>query len=453
MKLGRDTYGWKNVFAFTFRQTAKSRAFKASSVIIIIAVFAMTLLAGILPGLIGSSSGSDGNIGGDTEITLKNIYLADTTGITSGADYEIIHDTYKVNVTDCGKDADITALTEKVKNEANSLLVTIEATDNGYDICASRPGDGSVSTDMANSFGELIKTYFDNIRLAKAGLSAEQIQAAFRTSAVYSSVAGEPTENQIGFIVKMIFPMLSSLILFMLIFIYGQMVAQSIAQEKTSKVMELLLTSVRPLAVIIGKILAMGSLALLQFLMIIASGVLGIAVSSPVSSMFVDSADATGVSANQIITEIGNALGGFSPAVIVLIIVVFIVGFIFFALIAGLIGATVSRMEDLNSAMQPMAIFGIIGFYLAYFPSSFDGEEGGFLKLLSYYLPISSPFSIPSALLTGAIDITQALVAVLVLCVFVVLMALLVARVYEQVILHTGNRLKMSDIIGLARNK
>ena len=81
------------------------------------------------------------------------------------------------------------------------------------------------------------------------------------------------------------------------------------------------------------------------------------------------------------------------------------------------------------------------------------GGEANTMALISYYLPISSPFSIPSALLTGAMDIPQALLAVLVLCVFAVLMALLVARVYEQVILHTGNRLKISDIIGLAKNK
>ena len=72
---------------------------------------------------------------------------------------------------------------------------------------------------------------------------------------------------------------------------------------------------------------------------------------------------------------------------------------------------------------------------------------------VSYYLPISSPFSIPSALLTGAIDIPQALLAIMVLCVFVVLMALLVARVYEQIILHTGNRLKLGDILGLVKSK
>ncbi len=449
-----NTFGWKNVFAFTFRQTAKSKAFKVSSAIIIILVFAMALLAGVLPALIGShsASGGDGSITADGQAPVKTLYIADTTGITTGADYENAFSVLGIKINDCGKDADIEAVTEKVKDENMALLITVKENKSGYDIYASRPGDDSVSSDIATGIGEGVKNIFDSVRLSKAGLTGEQITAVNKTVNVYQSVAGEPTENDFGYVVKMVLPMLSSLTLFMLIFIYGQMVAQSIAQEKTSKVMELLLTSVRPLAVIIGKILAMGSLALLQFIMIIASGALGIAISSPVSSSIIGSSAETGAVTEQLLSEVGKALGGFSPIVIVIIFVVFIVGFVFFALIAGLIGATVSRMEDLNAAMQPMAIIGVLGFYLAYFPSAFGGEAGT-LSLISYYLPISSPFSIPSALLTGAIDIPQALTAVLVLCVFVVLMALLVARVYEQIVLHTGNRLKLGDIFGLVKNK
>ena len=446
-----NTFGWKSIFAFTFTQTAKSKAFKISSVIIVILVFAMALLAGVLPAMIGSDKASDGDLSFDIA-PVKNVYIADTTGISTGSDYEKMFSALGATVIDCGKDADIDALTEKVKKESMSLLVTVKESKNGYEIYASRPGDDSISSGIAGDFGNLAKNVFDNIRLSEAGLSGEQIAAVNKTVDVYQSVAGEPTENNFGFVVKMVLPMLSSLILFMLIFIYGQMVAQSIAQEKTSKVMELLLTSVRPLAVIIGKILAMGSLALLQFLMIIVSGALGIVVASPLSSMIIGTSEETGTITNQLMTEIGDALGGFSPIVILLVFVVFIVGFIFFALMAGLIGATVSRMEDLNSAMQPMAVIGVLGFYLAYFPSTLGGEAGA-LTLLSYYLPISSPFSIPSALLTKTIGVPQALLAVLVLCVFVVLMALFVARVYEQVILHSGNRLKFSELIGLAKNK
>ena len=119
-----NTYGWKNVFAFTFRQTAKSKAFKVSSVIIIVLVFAMALLAGVVPALIGSKTTSgDSNITVDDEIPVGTIYLSDTTGITAGTDYEKQLSALGVKINDCGKDADITSLTEKVKNESKTLLI------------------------------------------------------------------------------------------------------------------------------------------------------------------------------------------------------------------------------------------------------------------------------------------------------------------------------------------
>lgn len=124
MKTG--TYGWKSVFAFTFRQTAKSKAFKVSSVIIIVLVFAIALLAGVLPAIIGSRSTSDdGDITGDGEALVGTVYFADTTGITTGKDYEGFLSGLGVKINDCGKDADIQSLTEKVKGENKSLLIVI----------------------------------------------------------------------------------------------------------------------------------------------------------------------------------------------------------------------------------------------------------------------------------------------------------------------------------------
>ena len=75
-------------------------------------------------------------------------------------------------------------------------------------------------------------------------------------------------ESAINYIVPIVF----SLVLFIFIFAYGQTVAQSIATEKTSRVMELLLTSVRPLAVVIGKVLAMCLVSIAQFLVIAGLG-------------------------------------------------------------------------------------------------------------------------------------------------------------------------------------
>ena len=75
------------------------------------------------------------------------------------------------------------------------------------------------------------------------------------------------------------------------------------------------------------------------------------------------------------------------------------------------------------------------------------------MQLFSYYFPVSSPFSLPSALLLGTLSLGQVLAAVLILAVFVVLVAVIVARVYEMIILHNGSRLKFKDIISMAFRK
>ena len=133
-------------------------------------------------------------------------------------------------------------------------------------------------------------------------------------------------------------------------------------------------------------------------------------------------------------------------------------GFLFFALVAGLIGASISKMEDLASAMQPMAILGVLGFYLAYFPSIAEmettaGDGPNIFTLLSYYLPISSPFALPSALITGKLELYEVLISIVVLAAFVVIMAMIVAKVYQHIVLHSGNRLKLSEMLKLAKTK
>ncbi len=445
-----STYGWKKVFKFTFVQTGKSKAFIISTIVICVLVLGLSLLIGVMPLLTSSGSGSVSQ--GDT-LAAKKVYFIDNSGITSAEEYK--QSIEQLGLQFESRDAsELESLTETVNGSTECMLITVSAGEESIKIYGARPKDGSVSKDEADGILNLISGCFSTLRLEKMGLDEQQVANALAPVSTSTSVAGEEEENMAVSVIKMVVPMVSSLVLFILIFAYGQMVAQSIAQEKTSRVMELLLTSVRPLAVIIGKILAMGALSLMQFLMFIAAGVVGGVVSMPIVSSAGTAVAQSGVF-NEMANAIGKVFSGFSPVAIVAVLVVFLIGFIFYALIAGLVGASVSRMEDLNAAMQPYAIIGVVGFYLAYFPTTMAGigEGPNTMAIISYYLPFSSPFALPSAILTGSLSIVEALIAILVLAVVTVLTAILVARVYEQIIFHNGNRLKISDILGLARNK
>jgi predicted permease len=130
--------------------------------------------------------------------------------------------------------------------------------------------------------------------------------------------------------------------------------------------------------------------------------------------------------------------------------------FLFSVQLPAVIGDPVKYISDLNT---PLAMI-IIGFYLAYFPVILNVEalDAGVsstnpIQLFSYYFPLSSPFALPSAILLGIFSPIQSVIAVLVLAVCVVLVAILVSKVYEAIILHNGNRIKLSDMIKMATRK
>lgn len=448
-----NTFGWKKIFKFTFIQTLKTKAYLISTILVSALIITAGFLTVLLPGLLagGDETSNDGSAV-ELENKISAFYLVDTTGITAPDDYKDIAGWLKADYISSTDESDIEKYTETVRSTPNTILITVTASENAVNIYAGTPEDSSVSTNDAGNIANAVSGTFAQYRLIKSGIPADKAQELLTPVITETSIAGEEVESPAVFIVKMAVPMLSSLVLFIMIFAYGQMVAQSIAMEKTSRVMELLLTSVRPLAVIIGKILAMGLLSLTQFILFILSGLSSVLIALPIAGI-------SGMQ-SQPINEFGDlgaaiseTFSGISILSILAVLVIFIVGFIFYSLIAGLIGASVNRTEDLNTAMQPYALIGVVGFYLAYFPKSFDGSGSNAMSLLAQFLPLSSPFALPSAILTGEIEWTTALLSILVLVVSTVLLALLVARVYEQIIFHTGNRLKLKDILGLAKNK
>ena len=178
--------------------------------------------------------------------------------------------------------------------------------------------------------------------MINAGVSPDNFAATQRYVSTSKKQAGSDEWNVFETMINYVVPIVISLVLFIMIFAYGQTVAQSIATEKTSRVMELLLTSVRPLAVVIGKVLAMGCVSILQFLLIGIVGGISFAATAPFGiggdlvNMLQNADVQTGENA-QIVEAFNGSFGSMTPLSFVLIFVIFILGFLFYALIAALV--------------------------------------------------------------------------------------------------------------------
>ena len=473
------TKGWQKVFAFTFKQYVKTKSFIVSTIIMAILVAAMFALVNILPVALSDKNGGEGDSSSVKDVfDFEKVYIVDETGIVTDENIaELVANGIKAERTDKSAD-DAVAQVAKTEGVQAAVVFSAEKNTNGDIISyTERTFYSPNGSKTASALSSTMTEFFRMCNVKRLGIDPDAYAQSQITINTRTVEAGQEELNVIAGMLHYIIPIVVSLMLFMLIFVYGNTIAQSIAIEKTSRVMELLLTSVRPLAVVIGKVLAMGLVSLAQFVLIIAVGAGSMAISAPfgimgqIAPLLSDSellaggmanAAAAGVDISQfsIAQAVGSILEKFTPVNIILIVLTFIIGFLFFALLAALVGASVSRMEDLQAAMQPYSFVGLVGFFLAYYPIIFnaeslaDGSAGtNSVQIFSYYFPISSPFSLPSAVILGQLDTLQSAIAVAILAVFTVLVAVLVSKVYEAIILHNGSRLKMGDILKMAKNK
>ena len=373
--------GWKKVFGFTFTQYVRSKSFIVGTIIVCLITVLLVGGLNIIPKAMGAGSSITGSGSSDSELALNRVYLIDESGLLTSEDTQKMEaNGVKLQSTDKTASALIDELSGA---EAGNALVKITAEQSGsevigYDVKTYySPDTDGTSVDTITQMVSGLVTYRN---MMNAGVSPEDFAATQRYVSTSKIQAGSDEWNVFETMINYVVPIVISLILFIMIFAYGQTVAQSIATEKTSRVMELLLTSVRPLAVVIGKVLAMGCVSILQFLLIGVVGGVSFAATAPFGIggdlvNMIQNADVQTGSNAEIVEAFNGSLGSMTPLSFVLIFVIFVLGFLFYALIAALVGASVSRMEDLAQAMQPYSLLGVLGFYLAYFPAMFSMDS------------------------------------------------------------------------------
>lgn len=208
------------------------------------------------------------------------------------------------------------------------------------------------------------------------------------------------------------------LILFMMIMMGMTTIANGVVQEKSSRVVEILLTSVRPRTLLLGKILGIGAFLLVQFAILGASIYIGLQIAGVNFSI-----------------NIGSYLGW--------MLVWLILGFFFYAMLMGAFASLASRQEDLGAVTTPMTLGMLIPFYLALFmvPSAPDSV---WTKVVSM-IPGISPFMIPVRQAYGAVPVGEMVLAAGLGLVAIPLVAMVAGKIYSNSILHTGKRLSLAQ--------
>lgn len=275
---------------------------------------------------------------------------------------------------------------------------------------------------------QMLTDIYKNIKLANLGFSQEQI-IEFNEPIITEIVElGEGTSGVMLFITMML-----SIVLFYAIYFCAYQVSSSITTEKTSKIMETLVTSTKPSTIVLGKTAGIGFVGLIQVIVMVITAVVSYKLFLP-----------------EGILEGIFDVSKLTPQFVVITLIYFLLGYTLFALLYALTGSTVSKPEDINSANSPVAILAVIGFYLAYF--SMMNPTSSINKFASIF-PFSSAFSMPFRLIGNNINYTEVAISLAVLVATIIIVARVAIKIYSSAILHYGTKLSLKDILKMYKDK
>ena len=402
----------KTVIKFTMSDMLKRKSFIISTLIILILI----VIGFNVPKIIKSIDGDD---------LSEKLLIVDTANIFEG-NLEILKNTdsgYEIQI----ENKTYEEIKEKIEQEEIDSAIIIEQKENNiqirYIVENTNMMEG-VPEDIINT----INTMYTNMQISKLGLTAEQLQSI--TPNFEFTLEQTEEEEASGNIFAI---MLLSIVLFYAIYFCAYQVSSSITTEKTSKIMETLVTSTSPRTIVLGKTIGIGIVGLIQMVIIV-----GTAICS--AKAFLE-------------PEMINAvldMSNITPYLGIVTIIYFILGYLAYALLYALTGSTVSKPEDIQSANTPVAILAVVGFYLSYFTMMNPTSE---LNVFASMLPISSPFCMPFRIMMGVASTTDVIISIAILLVTIFVIAHIAIKICSNAILNYGTKMSVFDIIKMYRDK
>jgi ABC-2 type transport system permease protein len=218
--------------------------------------------------------------------------------------------------------------------------------------------------------------------------------------------------------------------LYMVILLYGQMVATNVATEKSSRAMEVLITSAKPASMMFGKVIASCLAGLIQLIAVFGSSLLFYHLNRSYWGN------------NPIIDSIFNI----PPELLAYMLLFFVLGFLIYAFMFGAVGSTASKLEDINTSVMPITMLFVIGFLVVMFSMS-SGDVDSTLMVICSYLPFTSPMSMFTRIAMSTVPWYEIFASVLILISSTVWIGFFSAKIYRIGVLMYGKPPKIGTLL------
>lgn len=405
------------VTSFTFKDLVKRKSFIISNIIILLIV----VLGFNVPRIIKTISNGDENFG------KSNITIVDNENIFEGNLEGLNLQDYNYEIDIAKEQIKIDELKNLIKTGMIEEALYIEKAESGINILYLLKSE-SLMTNIPQDLIMILQSTYQNIQISKLGITQEQIQVI---NTPFNVELVQAEENKTG---SSIAPMMIlSIVLFYAIYFFAYQVSASITTEKTSKIIETLVTSTSPKTIVLGKTLGIGLVGVGQTIITVAVAIIS-------AKVFLE--------AEMVDFILGSI--NLSPSVGIITIVYYILGYSLFALLYALTGSTVAKPEDVQSANGPVAILAVIGFYLSYFTMMNPASS---LNKIAAMVPISSPFCMPFRVMMNLNTTGELLASLAILLITIMIVAKVSIKIYSSAILNNGNKMNIKDLFKMYKNK
>lgn len=395
--------GFSHIFKFTFIQGLKQKFF-----VLITAIVAIVLFGGIL--------GIDLYLGfSDDKKEEKNVI--EKIYFTNETPLDINHEMFPDNIQ---------MKSSNDKLNSNDVEIVFSESEDNYELRCKLEKNTNVTEDEAEAVAESLTPIIRYSIYESEGIDDSHKLLLESNVSINTRKINENTESIKEKIVKTLAPVLTCIVMFVMVMLYGSSVSKVMISEKNSKLMETMLVSVRPYALAFGKIAAITCVAICQFffwvICLLGGYVLGNIINNEVNPKYISQIE-------QILKIVSNNGADFNPVVVIMSILTLCLGFLMYCVIAGMFSAGVKKVEELSAAVTLFQIPVFAAYFLAV------GAELNYNEtLLSFarIFPLSAAYIIPADILSGSATVIEGVFSILSMLLVIVVGIIITGKIYKR---------------------
>jgi ABC-2 type transport system permease protein len=427
----------------------KKRLTQRSFIISTIIILALIVIGSFVPTIIGyfvahsnsqtritvvNNAGNIGGLSGDRLTNYIKASLNGTNGQSSSGKAQFVIQMASAGSTD--------SLKNQVKNGTLAILLVFDRASNQdlgftYYSTSDPTSDSHVSQIQAlvNQLNVLDKS-------SRLGLTPDQTSSLF-ARAQFSDVnlsQAQSTRSSGEIVAGYILAYAGNVLIYMAVVLYGMGVAMGVAEEKGTRIMEILVNAATPFQLLAGKILGIGAAGLTQMTLFVVVAIGSLLLQLPVQSALLGSNSGF----------LNLDITGASITLLVLLLVYFILGFLLYATLFAAIGALVKRQDEVQNAVAPITMLLVVGYIVSFF--GIYTPDATWIRVISY-VPFWTPTTMLVRIAAAGVAPWEIAFTIALMIAAIIVCAFIAGRIYRAGVLMYGQRPGLGQLIKLVRTR